>query len=205
MATAKNTKPAVREIGVGIVPHNQPDMAQKIETNIKKLEGSEKITKATLSTLSRDCLEYIVLNGSTDVATVNRLLSVLTPVNKRAAIMFFAAFLPYKVDGEAEHVVGGKLKGDDRITKKVEATKAFLSDPKNDIWTWQAVSLKVESKDVDWGAIIERNVKTALEKGYEPYNVLVNCLNAGVTMEALMEMVKVKGEAIEAEGKRIAA
>lgn len=195
MTTAKNPRTALREVGVGVIHVDQPDMAKQIEDNIKKVQGSEKVTKKALSELSRDLLTYIVMNGSPDVGSANRLLSVLTPVNRRAAILFFAHFLPFKVDSEAEHIVGGKLKGEDRITKKTEAVKEFLADPKNDIWIWAASTLKIESKETDWGAMVERNVKMALEKGkLEPFYVVQSVINGGIKVKDLVEMIKFNDE-----------
>ena len=59
----------------------QINLYARIDVAIKKVAKSEKVTKELLSGLSRDCLEYIGLNHSPDIATVNRLLSVLTPMN----------------------------------------------------------------------------------------------------------------------------
>lgn len=192
MATAKQPKNIPNVVGVGIQNKDQPDMAVRIEDNTKKIGMAEKVTKKLLGESSRLVLEYIVLNGSPDVASVNRLLSVLTPMNRATAIRFFSHFLTHKVDASAEHVIGGKLAGEDKINKKVDLVKTFLADPLNDIWTWAKPLADDLAKDTDWGAMIERNVKTALEKGFDPYDILVACLNGGVKVDTLVELAKFK-------------
>ena len=56
-----------------------------INTKIEALAQAEKVTKAVLSELSRELLDYVLVDGTHDIAAVNRTLAVLTPMNKQTA------------------------------------------------------------------------------------------------------------------------
>ena len=72
----------------------QPKLQKAIDEAITALGNAEKVTKAKLTFLSRNVLTYLVQNGSTDIACVDRLLSVCTPMNRETARLFFDHFLP---------------------------------------------------------------------------------------------------------------
>lgn len=177
----------------------QINLLNSLNERIDKIAKAERITKAELGAASREILEYIVLNNSPDVATVNRLLAVLTPMNKKTAVLFFTAFLPHKVDGI---VFGGKIVGEKKITALVTKTKDFLSDPNNDIWTWAEANIQVEQKPKDYKGKIAKTVKAALsdeEEGITASDVLSAVLEGGVTLGEIMhimeEMAKVDKKA----------
>ena len=141
-------------------------MKTSIDALILVLAESERITKTALSTLSREVLEYINIEGSTDVDTINRLLSILTPMNKQAAALYFECFILYVYDADL-FLFGEKIKNEKRYNAKVAATVAWLADIDNDIWAWSNDNIEVKAKD--YAGDIQKAIKAAL-KGNEKKN-----------------------------------
>lgn len=166
-----------------------------IVAKIEKLQKAEKITKKMLAELSRDVLEYINVDESNDIATVNRLLDVLTPMNRKTAVLFFAEFLPFKHDDRG--VFGKKIKGEKRIAEKLEQAKAFLADEENNIWVWAESNIKVEKAPIDYAKKISKDVQKALsdeEDGITAGQVLAAVLEGGVTLGDLVALMDQQAE-----------
>jgi hypothetical protein len=156
-----------------------------IDTKINEVAGAEKINKARLSELSRDLLTYIIVEGSPDIATVNRLLSVLTPANLKAASQYFEHFLPYQFkDG----VFGEAIKKQARKDAKIKAATDFMVDESNDLWIWLKDQGQPEGKEKDYKADIQKAIKAALKgneaKHYAPLSV-ADVMNAVVDVEGI--------------------
>lgn len=147
-----------------------------INTKIETLANAEKVTKAVLSELSRELIEYVLVDGTHDIAAVNRTLAVLTPMNKQTAILFFGAFLPHKFNEDTSLFGGLDKKAKD---KKMELTVAFLADANNDIWSWAKANVKIEAKEVDYLGKVTKAISTALDKGAVSQLDLVNAIVAG--------------------------
>lgn len=173
---------------------------------IDEIKAAEKITKAKLSILSRDILSYVM--DTDDIAAVNRLLGVLTPVNKRVATLFFQHFMPWEQEKNADDVFqrfGKKLKADKKIKTKQDLITQFLADESNNIWTWAETNVEVEAKKKDFAGMITRTITQAL-KGDEksdtppidPLQALDAVFAAGVDIEHMLA-------AIEAQEKRKSA
>jgi len=142
-----------------------------IEANIVKVAQAEKVTKATLSVLSRELLAYVY--ETNDVAMVSRLLHVLTPVNKRVAMLYFPAFLGWSFN-EKELTFGKKLK--EKVhTKKYDSACVFLQDEANDIWVWAENEVVLQAKPKDYAGKITQLVTKALKDEAE-----------GITMKELL-------------------
>jgi uncharacterized protein YfeS len=160
-------------------------MAQLIVINerIKKLGNAERVTKAELSALSRELLEYVMLDGgkgeaSFDIDAVNRTLAVLTPVNKRAACLYFPEFLPFAFDADNARFGKMKKKGKE---KAIEAIKEWLADDTNDIWKWAADNVKMEKKPPEYAKQLTKIVERALADeadGLTVHEVLMAVLSA---------------------------
>lgn len=174
---------------------NTSNMKGHLNGLIATLKESEKITKVTLSILSRDMLLYVP--DTDDIDMVNRTLSVLTPMNKATAILFFTHFLPWEAERDSDDKFtrfGKKSKGDKRLAKSVDAIKAFLADPSNDIWSWAAENVQTELKKKDLAGAIHRSVVQAL-KGDEktdtpplnPAAVMAAVFGGGITLEQMLE------------------
>lgn len=158
---------------------------------IEAIASAEKVTKAELGAISRDILTYIHVEGSNDIACVNRLLQVLTPMNKRTAVLFFQHFLPFTFD-TSEQAFGKKIKGAKVTTAKHDDSLAFLSTDQT-IWDWAALNVKLEKKPVDYGKKIASDVRKALEddeNGITPAEVLKAVLAGGITEADLLGMLE---------------
>ena len=130
-----------------------------IETNISRVAKAERITKALLSSLSRDLIAYVY--ETADVAMVNRLIQVLTPVNKKVAALYFPAMLGWSFD-EATSTFGGKLK-DKVFGKRYDAAVEFLSVDTNNIWVWADNEIVIAAKPKDYAKKITELVTKALK------------------------------------------
>jgi hypothetical protein len=129
-----------------------------IDASIEALAAAEKITKKELGSLSRTILEYIIVGESTDIATVNRLLGVLTPMNKQAAELYFEHFLPYVQDDKG--LFGAAIKKQAKKDAKIAEALAWLEDENNNIWAWAADNIEVKAKD--YAGDITKAIKSAL-------------------------------------------
>jgi hypothetical protein len=159
---------------------NIEQLKTAIDASILLLADAEKITKKQLSYLSRSILEYIVVEGSTDVATVNRLLAVLTPMNKQAAHLYFENFLPYTFkDGKFGEAIKKQAKADAKIADAIE----WLEDESNDIWAW--ADKNIEMKPKDYAGDIQAAIKKALAG---------NDLNEALTVRQVL------GSVVDVEG-----
>ncbi len=138
---------------------NTEQMKAAIMASITIVADAERILKPELAKLSRSIIEYIVVAESTDIATVNRLLSVLTPMNQQAASLYFAHFLPYQFDQESGKF-GEMIKKQSRREAKIEASKVWLEDEANTIWAWANDNIEVKAKD--YRATIQKAIKQAL-------------------------------------------
>jgi len=120
-----------------------------VYATIDTIDAAEKVTKTALASLSRDMLVYVT--ESHDIDYVNKLLSVLTPMNEKAAIIYFGNFLPFtkEKDTDGNFLRFGKmLKGDKKVAKKVDAIRAWLEEEENTIWTWVKDNVTLEQRDL---------------------------------------------------------
>ena len=162
------------------------DIAIALEFKIDTLQANEKITKDLLSGLSRDILDYV--SQSKDVQITNRLLSVLTPMNRKTAILYFKSFLPFvSVTNDA-----GEFERFGKMTKKTadqkfELITEFLVDPHNNIWSWAERNVVVEPKEYD-----VKKVTKAIETGIKKVgqvDVIKACFAGGIDIETLLQVL----------------
>ena len=161
-----------------------------MNAKIDAIAAAEKVTKGALAALSRDLLKYLVQDDSNDVAMVNRLMGVLTPMNKKTAALFFGHFLPF--EQEKDGTFGGKLKGDKKIARYLAATTAFLLVEDNTIWTWAAENVKLEKKEIDFAKKISDDIRKALDEekgGLSQADVLNAVLEGGLNMDAIVVLL----------------
>lgn len=169
----------------------------RITKRIDKLAASEKVTKAELSALSRELLFYVLTGhedtpASYDVQAVNRLLGVLTPMNQRTSVLFFAHFLPFAFD--ENELKFGKLQ-QKKKDKFIQQAREFLEDETNDIWAWAARNVKVEKKPVDWSKKISSDIQKALnaegDDALTAKEVMVAVLAGGIGVDDLTDMLDI--------------
>lgn len=171
----------------------------QINTKIESIENAEKITKVVLSELSREILEYICLDtadgkASEDSQVANRLVAVLTPVNKKVAIEFFTKILPFHVtrDEEGAFVSFGK-KDKKAWEKKVDYIKEFLADPHQNIWTWADRNIEIVAKPMDFAKLNQamgQLVKKAEKANLGHSNIVRALLANGITTDDILATLK---------------
>jgi len=153
---------------------------ETLMATIGEVAQAERITKAHLSSLSRDLLNYVV--DSEDVRPVNALLGksedgtfVLTPINWRIAVQYFHHFIAFTSNYEEEvkeYAVKGKGKRTPLVLNKkakkrwdagLTAINAWLEDPSNDLWVWSN-NAEMDAKPVDYAKQIQQAIIKALDE-----------------------------------------
>lgn len=162
---------------------------------LASLVESEKVTRATLATLSRTVLE--ALHCTEDVAFVNRLIGVLTPVNRKVVIKFFQAFGGFHFSQEK-----GEFSKKDKATyaEKREQADAFLDDPNQNIWTWAERNIEVETKEFTLESVTkyaERALKKAEKAGINQVDLLRAMFKGGFTPDSLLAIMDEAGFDVE--------
>lgn len=157
------------------------------QDNIAKLAASEKITKELLRSMSRDVLAAHHETG--DVAYINGLVAVLTPMNKKMTILFFKAFSGHTCNEEG--VFGKKDK------KKYEEAKADslanLEDPLFNVFSWAERNIEVERKPFTLGKLQQQMgsiVKKAEENKISHADVIRALLANGIEVAEFMKVVQ---------------
>jgi hypothetical protein len=133
-----------------------------VYARLDAIANAEKITRAELAALSREALSYVM--DTHDIDLVNRLIGVLTPVNRKVAILFFTHFLPWSVEKQDDKFSRfGKMSDKTKQVKKAtESIADFLSDESNTIWTWADDHIEVEQKAIDLGGRLEKALDDAI-------------------------------------------
>lgn len=165
------------------------------------IAGAEKVTKEELRSLSRDILTAWHETGN--VAYANKLLAVLSPMNKKTFIVFGKHFSGFTYD----EVAGSFTKKSAKRYEKAHAECVeFLADPNNNIWSWAERHIEVKPKAFDVDAV-KKYFTSALQKaqasGISEVEVLKAVLAGGVHVESLvqafneMEYKDVDGDAVQ--------
>lgn len=175
-----------------------------INARIATIGNGELSFKQEMGIVSRDLLIYIRENG--DIDAVNRLMSVLTPINKDKAKQYFNHFLPYTWEMKASRF-GSKSKNQDVVSKKEKLADEFLADKNANIWTWVAEQGGAPvAKPKEYEKKIEALVKKAIEDKEEhiPVSVVIRAIiKAGASMSEIMEaLMPVVEEHKEVEVKK---
>lgn len=160
---------------------------------IIKLQDSERITKAVLLELSRSVLEAIHMTE--DIGHINRLISVLTPVNRKVAILYFTEFSGFKWSAENQQFT---TKNKKEYLVCCQKTIAFLEDVNNNIWTWAAREIDIEPKAFDLDRLkknLESTLKKAADNEISQMQVLETLMEAGLKMDTLLALMdKITGK-----------
>lgn len=138
--------------------YNKKEVSARLNALIVTVGKSENSTRTDLKEFSRTALVYVMQTD--DVGHVNRMISSLTPLNKRKMIDFFVHFLPWvsNVDKNDKHVEFGKrLQATHRVTIKAKLITEFLSDEANDFWSWAAPTEEEEKAKTPKDTIAEMN------------------------------------------------
>lgn len=181
-----------------------------VYARLEAIAAAEKITRKELAELSRELLIYVV--ETQDIDIVNRLIQILTPMNKRAAILYFGHFLPWSKETDDDGVFtrfGKKMSGDKKVKRKLEEITAWLIDESNNIWVWSDANIEVKQKD--FKATVSRAIKRALEgdeKSNTPALTSAELMDAifegGVSIDDLLLGIMAKEEQIKEAENNIA-
>ena len=163
----------------------QYDPAFKKQVN--ELSKAEKITKAILLDLSRSVLE--AHHATQDVHYVNSVVHVLTPVNKKVAILFFKEFTGFSYsEEEGKFTRKDKKAYDDAQAKAME----FLDDPLNNIWSWAGRNIEIEAKEFTLERMkkqFESTLKKAKDNQFTELQVIETFMEAGLSMDTLIALM----------------
>lgn len=168
---------------------------QAFDKSLESLAASEKITKATLLTLSRSVLE--AHHATQDIGYINRLIAVLTPINKKAAILYFEAFAGFTFSKEKQEFTKKDKKHYDG---KQQEAMAFLEDVNNNIWSWASRNIEMDAKEFDEERMkkaLENVLKKADKAGFDQAMVVRGLLAAGLKISTLLAIVEEMGDVQE--------
>jgi hypothetical protein len=166
---------------------NKQAFETAFDISINKLAESEKVTKSELKTVSRSILQATHETGQ--VMYMNKLVSILTPVNKKVAVLFLKAFTGYIYD----EVLGAftkksKKKYDEAFADYVE----FMNDPHNNIWTWANKHVEVAHKPFSLDKVtsfMTNALKQAKGVGLTDVDIIKAVMKAGITPDAMLAIM----------------
>lgn len=172
----------------------------RLAVSLDAIKGAEAIVRAEVRVLSRSVLE--ALHITENVGYVNSLLSVLTPINKKAMIVFFQAFSGFHYDSKSETFT---KKDKQTYDDKEKASLDFLEDPMNNFWSWAQREIKVEAKEFDM-TVVTKNMENLLKKAaknkFTQVDVLRAILKAGITADSILAVMDDLGfDVVEEEGQ----
>ena len=164
---------------------NRFDAAYK--ANVEKLAASEKITKDLLRSMSRDVLEAHHETG--DVAYINGIIAVLSPMNKKVTILFFKEFSGHTCNEDG--VFGKKDK-----KKYEEARKASfdqIEDPLFNVFSWADRHVEIEKKPFTLGKLQQQMgslVKKAEENKISHADIIRALFANGVEVNEFLKVME---------------
>jgi hypothetical protein len=161
---------------------------------LETLTQSERVTKATLQSLSRDLLALLHTKNPKqgDIGYINRTIAVLTPVNRKVFIAFGRAFTGFITDaGNTTFLKKSKKHYDDAAIKALE----WLDDPMNNIWSWADREIDIVPKEFTLDAVkkqTENMLKKAEKNNISQAEILGAMFEAGFTIDSLLIMLEKK-------------
>jgi len=169
------------------VPFNRAAFLESFEVSLDAIAQAETVTKRELMGLSRTILEFVHETG--DIGPVNRLLAVLTPVNKKVAKLFFVHFTGFHFDDVAMLFVKKSKK---RYADALVAYREFIADPHNNIWTWAQRHVEVEAKPFTADKVknyMVKALKDAQAAGMSELDVFRGVFGAGFKVETIIALL----------------
>jgi hypothetical protein len=113
-------------------------------SRIAQLGKAEKGVREQVNVLSRSILTAI--HVTENIGYVNQFLGALTPVNRKAAVVFFKHFAGFHYD-DATKLFSKKSKK--RYEQAHQDSVTFLADPLNNMFSWADRHIEVEQKPFD--------------------------------------------------------
>lgn len=166
---------------------------------VKKIASAEKVTKEVLRTVSRDIL--VATHETGDIGFVNRLIAILTPVNKKVAILYFKEFTGFRYD-DAALMFTTKNKRTYEEAHKAYAN--FIAEPANNIWTWAERNVEIEKAPFELSKVtdfVKNAIKKAENAGKSKADVLAAVIEGGFDSDMLIAMLEKMGDVqVEVKG-----
>lgn len=163
---------------------------------IGTLAKAEKSVRAEVNWLSRAVLE--ALHSTENIGYVNQLLQALTPINRKAAIVFFKHFGGFHYD-DATAMFTKKSKK--RYDQAHRDALAFLQDPNNNMFSWAQRHIEVEQKPFDiasfkkgFKSYIGKHLQQAKDNGLSQKELLGLMFEAGIEVDAVLEVMQQSGK-----------
>lgn len=167
----------------------------KFKVSMGKLAQGEKTVREELNWASRAVLE--ALHSTENIGYVNQLIGVLTPVNRKAAIVFFKHFGGFHYD-DATAMFTKKSKK--RYDQAHRDAIAFLQDPNNNMFSWAQRHIEVEQKPFDPASFkrgfknyIAKHLQQAKDNGLDQKELLAIMFEAGVEVDAIVDVMAKAG------------
>lgn len=180
---------------------------KEFNRRIGQLGKAEASVRSELNVLSRGVLEAV--HATEQIGYVNQLLAVLTPVNRKAAVVFFKHFAGFHYD-EVTRMFTKKSKK--RYEQAHKNAMEFLQDPNNNMFSWAERHIEVEQKPFDQASFLKaqhkafiRAVQQARDNGIDQKELFAAMfkpeegkpgldVNALVAVLEAMDVVEVKAE-----------
>lgn len=154
------------------------------DARIDALKNAEKITKDSLRDMSRDLL--CITHETEDIGFVNRTIEVLTPMNRKTAILFFKEFSGFKWNDDEVKFVQKDKKNYDAAKAKA---MAGIDDPHFNLWTWAEKNVSIEAKPFDLAKVTvfaKQALKKAQDQGIKQSDLLKAFFDGGFEPDALL-------------------
>ena len=164
---------------------NQFDAAYKAK--VEKLAANERITKELLRGLSRDVLQAHHVTG--DVAYINGIIAVLSPMNKKVTILFFKEFSGHTCNEDGVFGKKDKKRYDDAKKKSFDR----LEDPNFNVFSWADMHVEIEKKPFTIGKMQQQMgslVKKAEENKISHADIIRAMFANGIEIGEFMKVVE---------------
>lgn len=173
----------------------------KFNAGVKALAKAESTVRETLNPLSRSVLEAV--HATENIGYVNKLLAALSPVNRKAAVVFYKHFSGFHYD---DATASFTKKSKKRYEQAFNDARAFLEDPLNNLFSWADRHVEVEQKPFDaesfkkgFKRMFDKRLQDAKDNGMtqaELFSLLFKKEEGkvGVDVNAIVQVLESMGE-----------
>ena len=167
--------------------------AEMFAASCDALRQSEDVTRRELRGLSRSLLgalhglEDPLLQG--DIQFINRLIPVLTPINRKVYVVFMQHFGGFHFDEALQQFTKKSAK---RYAEARQECVEFLADPNNNLFSWGTRHIEVNVRPFDPKAVtkyIEGQLKKAAGAQLGQDAVIRAVFDAGIKVDVVMGII----------------